>query len=102
MVTLDDGIALASAYNTTSGTTLTYYFANYISLTYARSVTGSLACSTTAGTYNGTITFSGGTVKSFVYTNVVLSGSQSGTCNVTFTDNTAWTYNYATTAFTKS
>ena len=65
---------------------------------------GSLSQSTggRSAVTTGTLAFTGCNVKKIIFNNITVSPSISGTYSIQFTDNSNWTYNYATGQFTSN
>lgn len=105
MTTYSNGLLAASshingsgsAYCTVDGMTYIIVLDNYIDSTNGVAVSGTLTETLSPLNINGTLTFTGGDVTQIIFNNAT---GTSGTLTIKFSDNSSWTYNYATGAFT--
>lgn len=99
--------SLQSAYYTGTPSNATFHFSNYVS--GGITLNGSLSYMTTTSpinttSINGTLRFTGSTsVSKIIYSNVGVAGSAlTGTLTITYVDGSSWSYNYATSTFTRT
>ncbi len=93
----------STAYYSGSGTALTYHFVEYSNSPYTLNGSITVNIDGTSFTYNGTVNFTGGSVKSITYDDVTVDGaSYSGALVIIFMDDTSWTYDYETMSFSEN